>query len=266
MNVLYVVLALHKCGSSYLSSLTHELRRPKCHCLSPPSGCEAACGSPGAILFSRGVGTAVDPRLSRELVDNALAAAAPSRGSGWLSLFGGRPGPRECRVMVQLRHPLDVLVSQFQSFTFTHSLPTDIDAAERERIVADRARQRAMGVDAYAAENLSGLLGRMSAAIAGLRSVSGACRVWFSRYEDMVEGPFWNDEFERFFDVARGKRRKGLRAQFRATEAVAVDNTTHVAYLHPGAYVAHLAPATVVELTRRVAAEAPEVLRASGYF
>ena len=42
-----------------------------------------------------------------------------------------------------------------------------------------------------------------------------------------------------------------------------LDNATHTAYVHPGAYAEHLRPETILALTR---ATPPYVRRASGYF
>ena len=174
-NMLYFAVTLHKCGSSYVSTLLHALRRPACEC---DAQCDARCGDAGAVLFSR-------TGLTKELVDRALATDGPpsSLYSWWSS---GPRKPRSCRAFVQLRHPFDVLVSQFQSFTLTHPLPPDASDAERARISADRAREHAAGVDAYAIAHLPELVRRMTAALEGLDAVADVCDVWYSRYEDMV--------------------------------------------------------------------------------
>ena len=54
-----------------------------------------------------------------------------------------------------------------------------------------------------------------------------------------------------------------LRGEFARAADVTVDNATHTAYVHPGAYAEHLRPETILALTR---ATPPYVRRASGYF
>ena len=147
---------------------------------------------------------------------------------------------RWCSIVVQVRHPLDALVSAFHS-----------DSPGLAR--------RSAGIDRYAIEALPELVQSMLTYESKLTGHARCrCRIMRTKYELMMQDPV---EWSRVLSAFLGLHKRGLyalrsealtwrRASFRLkVERLARAEGTHGMHAWPGAHVAALRPETVRNLT-----------------
>lgn len=151
---------------------------------------------------------------------------------------------RWCSIVVQMRHPLDALVSAFHS-----------DSTWLAR--------RSAGIDRFAIEALPELLQSMLTYEPRLTGTARCrCRIMRTKYELMMQDPI---EWSRALSAFLGLNKKGLyalrsealtwrRASFhRKIERLGRAEGTRAAHAWPGAHVSALRPETVRNLTLQLA-------------
>lgn len=251
------VSALHKSGSSLLGSLLRSLAADERLCFdevvpnarASPRFCPDA--SAARLSFWRHTAKEHD---GPDSFAPGRRAPPPIRGEG-------------CRAVFHIRHPADLVVSMFNSFTRTHKVPAVLSEPQSARELARRSSLRATGVDRYALVHWDTVARRMSAMLRSQEDLERrrACATLVSRYEDMVARPSsWARGLLGFLGVHNRTSRRRFTERLHAELAAATpDPRTHRAYVFPGAYRKILRNSTVLALLH---ASSDELVRGSGYF
>lgn len=107
------------------------------------------------------------------------------------------PTLNDLKVVLQVRNPLDCLVSAYFSFTISHALPPD--PMKRRKFEERAERMRAQGIDAYCLSSINDYINRFET-IGSIVNSHPDIKVLF--YEDMVlENMNWQDEIFNFLGV-----------------------------------------------------------------
>ena len=172
---------------------------------------------------------------------------------------------QSCSAIFQLRHPFDTLVSMFNSFTATHPPPPSFSESQAAEYRRNQAWQHASGIDAYALQQQAGLRFTQDWVIASHSEARRrGCATWLARYEDMVEDPLgWVERFSNALQLDAPKSRQRIISWAEKESKINADESTHTAYVHPGAFARMLQPTTVSML---IANLSRTQLQQSGYF
>lgn len=170
-----------------------------------------------------------------------------------------------------MRHPLDLLVSMFHSFTKTHKLPPGATTAdEKAEWNKERSDWMKEGIDQYSMRVWDQSLSRQYAMIAERLDYydrnPATCAVMLSRYEDFVMRPqAWLDSLLDFYGVHNAATRATVHGDLERQRQMAHPNeeTGHVAYLWPGSFVDHLDNRTVIHVLFR---SSQAIMRHMGYW
>mmetsp|Transcript_40632 Transcript_40632/g.67498 ORF Transcript_40632/g.67498 Transcript_40632/m.67498 type:complete len:305 (-) Transcript_40632:671-1585(-) len=262
------VLALHKSGSSQLSRLLEEAVEPGCFVDQNNPAFQQLLRSPLAF-HKRDSSRRCSTRqilFFRPIEGSDTSAASVLAPPHFLAL---RALNLTCKAIVQIRNPLDMLVSQFQSFTKTHPMGNLSTEA-----LAYREKEHKRGADAYAITHAPDTFRHLEFALNATETFERQCSATgLLHYEDMVShGGMWVEQLIQLLSAGHERTQQlpalaqaRLRARAEAERELVPDENTHVAFLTPGAYVSHLKPTTILQLNQLVA-EHPQIQSDSGYF
>jgi hypothetical protein len=157
-------------------------------------------------------------------------------------------GIAKSKKVLLIRDPRDILVSDYFSVAFSHTLPPS--GGIREEMLKLREFAKRVGVDEYCLSRI----GFCKSEFEGYRAMLGG-DIRLYRYEDVIfEKAKWMADMLTYFDVAV----PGAVVEAIATELdVRPDRerpTEHVRQVTPGNHRRHLSAATVEELNRKFAA------------
>jgi len=277
-GALTLIVVHHKSASTLISNMLTAAMRfdPRCyHCFVPgvdgkgklPSllgpECAGAGGGAGAVIMTRG-------DIQVDWIDYDTPLLANAELVKYL-----REHPRApCNLVFHMRHILDAAVSAFGSMTKTgdYKIKHTAGKKEKQELIAEMARQNALGVNKWLLEDfgmqyLKSLISTQDWMLASVADASerGRCKVWLSHYEDLAEHPKeWGEELIQSLELTdTGKAAEYIRKKLAKEKSTKIDDSTHVAHLHPGAYFTELEPATIVELMKLLTTRQ---IRESGYF
>jgi hypothetical protein len=266
---LIFIFALHKTASSLFENLLRDAMKMAFQencllnmaCVEPP--CQyllegrdyiwgfhpepvERCGEEDLIVFSRNLPSSMDDPVIQQ-----YAAVAEN-----------------VVVIHHIRHPWDVLISMFNSYTGTHAFPLNISQEEIEKRTKEREALRAQGVDHYVLQYASHVINETTTALQQAAVADVRHRSWLSRYEDMVEWPrHWGSMLLHTMNMSHPRTvanfDKRLAQYVRDEVRVMPNLSTHVAYLHPGSFLDILDSKVVTELQGRLDAK---LKRKSGYW
>ena len=256
------IIAFHKAGSSMVEQTVHhlELLGNNTHCCSnahwsndDPSSFghksqDAECQS--LVYFSR-----------------AMENVSPAFDFSNSSIQKELREAKSCEVILQIRHPFDIAVSAFQSFTtLNHYIAHDKGTPEYEKVVRNRAAMHAKGIDEYAIEKVSGVDRQFQVHFQNLIFAEDqGCSVWISRYEDMISFP--RSFLTRLSDSLQVERSETWKRKIEELVAkqqrLLPDEHSHTAYIYPGQHRLSLQNSTIVRLTHLLSIF---TLQRSGYF
>ena len=157
---------------------------------------------------------------------------------------------KDCKTIVQVRDPRDVITSYYFSHCYSHAAPSQED--RKQRFESIRQNIREMGIDEYA----------VSHHVRTRQSLQIYAEKFFTRpdvlvvhYEDMVnEFPRWLDRIIEYVGVPRTKHlRKAMDAVTRQADfdVDREDVYSHKRQVTPGDHLRKLRPATIEFLNRQ---------------
>lgn len=292
-HVFRMVAVRHKAGSTLLNHLGQEIAKQQQGCFyhSQPS-CSSCFGS--SPLFRGPTKPAPDhlyvdctpffPSLFRVINSSSILQTprsttifqrwTPQASFEWVRDVFPINKPSECRILYQIRHPFDSLVSAFNSFTKTHFIPpgppgdkTHLRLTEETK--KSMAMQNEAGIDHYSLVNLRPMLENIGKMIQEMEALSKIpCSVELLRYEDMVAFPLqWLKKVTSFYQIEDPKLLLHLERWMLDKIPKTVDRSTHIAFYHPGSHLKELKAETIAHLYATVAADEHKiVLEKSGYF
>lgn len=175
-----------------------------------------------------------------------------------------------CKYYLQIRHPLDVMVSMYNSYTTSnHMYPKWLTKEQISKEKAYRAKEHAMGVDGYAVEYFRK---RVVAAIERHIEIMHEardkfkCDLYMGHYESFVSSPKeWANVFKHFAEL-KPKQIQRLNAWAEAQAKIVVNGTRHTTYVYPGSHLKLLQPSTIVNLYHNLTDLSPILVKYSGYF
>lgn len=179
-----------------------------------------------------------------------------------------------CAVMLHTRHPIDVVVSAFNSFTTLNHAIVASTEEEREEIVRRRKEQHELGVDRWALEHAQRLFNNLEVILEVSRLIDSdrvegwpGCTLWMSKYEDMVVHPLkWMAEFIEHVPDIPAESIDVLYQSARNERNITPNEGSHTAYVYPGAHRRVLRGNTTSILLDMIDTEFPFIVNESGYF
>ncbi len=153
----------------------------------------------------------------------------------------------------------------YNSFTSTHPVAPGLNPSEAAAARLEAAANRRMGVDAYALRMQAAVRGSHEWIVTSARDARNhGCSTWLSRYEDMVTDPRgWSERFASVMRLDAPLSRKALADWAAQQSRIRPDESSHTAYVHPGAFASRLQPPTILQL---IANLSRKQLQRSGYF
>jgi hypothetical protein len=253
-NVVFV-FALHKTGSTLIDRLLRTsmrmARKADCYInmiCNPRFPCEgsipgrdfmwgfhaetvARCDKSDLVIFSR-----ILPDTMDDPVIQQYAAVAEN-----------------VVVIHHIRHPWDVLISMFNSYTGTHPFPRNLPMEEIEKRTKEREALRAQGVNRYAQLYASHVINETTTALQQAMVAQERYGSWLSRYEDLVEWPrHWGGMLLHAMNLSdyctAVVLQQRLNQHVEDEAKVIPDTSTHTAYLHPGEHLRMLRHKVLGEL------------------
>ena len=154
-----------------------------------------------------------------------------------------------CIIALQLRHPFDLLVSQYYSFGFNHPLPPHGSKEDIQQFLTMRQRIQNQTVDQYVKKLASSYIQKQINLIESLidKPHTYGCQTFLSRYETMVSHfSSWTDEMLSYLQLSHTeineiKQKLEPKANFQK-------NGRHKMFVQGGAFLQELSPPTVTEL------------------
>ena len=174
-----------------------------------------------------------------------------------------------CKLYLQIRHPLDVMVSMYNSYTTNkHVLPPHFTKEQKRSEVLLRANEHAKGVDKYSISHFHyrwAIEVDFHLKLLEEARIKYKCEVYLSHYESFVSRTIeWSHIFQLFMSLT-SEQNVLLKEWAIAQSNIVVNATKHTTYVYPGAYLKRLKPQTSSKIMQNIT-NYPYIVKYSGYF